>query len=48
MFLVLEVCCGWVFFFFFENEFKVGWIERGEDLEGLGGKEEYDPNIFKF
>lgn len=40
----------WVFFvfFFFENEFKVGWIERGEDLEGLGGKEEYDPNIFKF
>ena len=26
---------------FFEKELKVGWVERGEELEKLGAVEEY-------
>lgn len=37
----------WSFVLYFEKSFKVEWVQRGENLEGLGREEEYDENIFK-
>jgi len=38
----------WVLFLFLRNKLKVRWVGSKEDLEGHGGGEEYDQNIFKF
>jgi hypothetical protein len=32
----------WAFCLFVEKELKVGWVEGGGNLEGLGEGEEYD------
>lgn len=39
-------CIG--FLFVFENELKVGWIEKREHLKGPGKRKECDQNICKF
>lgn len=59
IFLCAVLCFFWVCFIlggvvavlgvylFFEKEFKFGCVGRGDDLQRIGGREEYYQNILK-